>query len=112
MDPVAFIEIRQYATEEGRVPFREWRRALKDPATRQRVDARLGRIRGGNLGDHRDLGGGLFELRLDFGPGYRIYFTREGRTVVVLLAAGEKHGQDRDIDRARDYLRDWKERMP
>jgi putative addiction module killer protein len=80
--------------------------------TRQRVDARLGRIRGGNLGDYKDLGGGLFELRLDFGPGYRIYFTREGRAVIVLLAAGEKQGQERDIRRARDYLHDWKERMP
>lgn len=62
------IEIRQFETEGGRAPFREWRRGLKDPHVRHRVDARLSRVRDGNLGGYRDLGGGLSELRLVFGP--------------------------------------------
>ena len=83
---------------------------MNDPVTRQRVDARLGRIRAGNLGDHKDLGGGLLELRLDLGAGYRIDFTRQGARVVVLVAGGEKRGQQWDIHRAREYLQDLRER--
>jgi len=103
--PVALpIEIRQFVTDGGRVPFQEWRRGLKDPTVRQRVDTRLGRIRDGNLGDYRDLGEGLLEFRLTFGPGYRIYFARTEQAVVVLLAGGDKGSQSRDIELAREYL--------
>jgi putative addiction module killer protein len=106
------IDVHLYATRDGRVPFNEWLDSLNDSAAQQRVDTRLGRIRGGNLGDHRSVGGGILELRLDFGPGYRIYFTRRGRNVVILLAGGEKHRQERDLQRAREYLEDLKERTP
>jgi putative addiction module killer protein len=104
------LDVRLYSTPDGRVPFSEWFDALRNWRTQQRVDARLGRIREGNLGDHKDLGGGLHELRLDFGPGYRVYFAKQGARIVVLLAGGQKRGQERDIRRARVYLQDLRER--
>jgi putative addiction module killer protein len=70
------------------------------------VRARLNRIRLGNFGDCKSVGGGVVELRIDFGPGYRVYFGRDGRLVVVLLCGGDKRTQARDILRAREY---WKE---
>jgi putative addiction module killer protein len=106
------IDIGLYATRDGRVPFDEWLDSLNDSVAQQRVDTCLGRIRGGNLGDRKSLGGGLLEFHLDFGPGYRIYFTSQGRRVVILLVGGEKRGQDRDVQRAKEYLEDWKERTP
>jgi putative addiction module killer protein len=106
------IDVRLYSTPDGRTPFSEWLELLTDWTTQQRVDARLGRIRGGNLGDHKHLGGGLYELRLDFGPGYRIYFAKLGLRVVILVGGGEKRSQDQDIRKAREYLQDLRERNP
>lgn len=70
---------------------------------------RLRRLNLGLLGDYRAVRGGVYELRLDFGPGFRIYFTRFGNTI-TLLCAGNKNSQKRDIERAQDYLDDYKER--
>ncbi len=65
--------IRSYVTEEGRCPFKEWFLGLKDGATQARTDVRISRLRKGNFGDTRSVGEGVFELRMDFGPGYRVY---------------------------------------
>lgn len=72
-------------TDEGVAPFEEWYKSLKDPKTRQVILARLARLRTGKFGDWKSLGSGVFELRIDFGPGYRVYFVRLGKTLIVLL---------------------------
>ncbi|MBK7582621.1 MAG: type II toxin-antitoxin system RelE/ParE family toxin [Myxococcales bacterium] len=76
-------------------------------AVRARVQARILRFETGNLGDHKEVGGGVWEARLDFGPGYRLYFGRSGREVVLLLLGGDKKSQNRDIKRARELWRKY-----
>ena len=75
------------------------------------IDKRLERIANGNLGDYRSVGAGVFELRLPFGPGYRIYFGEVGNTIVLLLCAGDKSSQTQDIARAKDYWLQYKETL-
>lgn len=71
---------------------------------------RLDRVRLGNLGQYRSAGEGVFELKIDFGPGYRVYFGQEGNTVVILLCGGDKKTQDKDIKSAREYWADYRRR--
>ena len=97
--------VREYVGTGGRIPFRDWLSDL-DTTTRARVQARILRFETGNLGDHKDIGGGVWEARLDFGPGYRLYFGRMGREVVLLLLGGDKKSQKKDIKRAREF---WSE---
>jgi len=103
-------EIRLYQTSTGAVPFSQWFDKTNDVKTQQRIDARLARIRLGNFGDAKAVGDGVHELRLDFGPGYRIYFGQEGRTIVILLCGGDKSSQRRDIKRAKQFWLDYQER--
>jgi len=102
--------VLHYLTPEGRCPFREWIDSLGDAAAKHAVLARINRIRAGTFGDWKSVGGGVYELRVDLGPGYRVYFGRGGKTVVVLLTAGDKRSQDADITRARRYWRDYEAR--
>lgn len=74
-----------------------------DKATRARVQARILRFETGNLRDHKDVGAGVLEARLDFGPGYRVYFGRRGRELVLLLLGGDKGSQTKDIKRAQEF---------
>ncbi len=101
-------EIREYVTERGRCPFREWTGQLPT-AVRARIAARIVRLESGNLGDSKALGGGVWEARLMFGPGYRLYFGIHGRQLLVLLVGGDKGSQRRDIAKAREYWRDFVE---
>ena len=102
---MAEIELLLY--RRGRsTPFSDWLASLMDARATGIVRARLNRIRLGNFGDCKSVGGGVEELRIDFGPGYRIYYGREGRLVVILLCGGSKGTQARDILRAQKY---WKE---
>ena len=100
-------ELREYLKEDGSNPFQEWLSALKDVPTRARIRVRLNRIRTGNLGDCRSLGDGVHEFKISFGPGYRVYFGNDGPTVVLLLCAGEKKRQSRDIETAKRYWLDY-----
>lgn len=84
------IELREYITEDGRNPFREWLEGLRDREARARIRVRLNRIRLGNFGDVKSVGRGVHELRLSHGPGYRIYFGRREEMVVILLQGGDK----------------------
>ena len=97
-----------YQDENGKEPFNEWLYSIKDIKTQVRIDNRLERLRIGNFGDCRTLGGGIFELRLHFGPGYRIYYGRLGNEIVVLLVGGDKSNQVRDIQKAQQYWEDYK----
>jgi putative addiction module killer protein len=90
----------------GKCPFEVWYNSIKDRSTRLRIEARLARVRAGNFGDFKSVGGEVFEFRLDFGPGYRIYFARIDNVVVVLVVGGDKSAQQRDIKRAIEL---WKE---
>ena len=94
--------VREYVEDSGRIPFRDWLTGL-DKATRARVQARILRFETGNLGDHKDVGAGVLEARLDFGPGYRVYFGRKGRELVLLLLGGDKGSQKTDIKRAQEF---------
>jgi len=89
--------------------FREWLNRLDDVKTRARIDARLLRARLGNLGDAKSVGGGVYELRLAFGPGYRIYFGLDGPRILVLLVGGDKGSQRADIKWAKLYWEDYNE---
>lgn len=103
--------IAYYLTETSRKPFKEWLDGLKDITARQKIRIRLDRIRLGNLGNNRFVGGGVYELKIDYGPGYRVYYALDGKSVVLLLLGGDKSAQDRDIVLAKKYWEDHKRRM-
>jgi putative addiction module killer protein len=86
------------------VSFRQWLVRLEDRTAKARLVRRIERLAGGNAGDHRFLGAGLFELRDDFGPGYRIYYMHRGDELIILLVGGDKASQARDILRARQMI--------
>jgi putative addiction module killer protein len=100
-------EIRNLELENGRVPFEDWLDSLRDPRMRAAVDCRLARVRVGNFGDHKRLGGGVSELRIDVGSGLRIYYAEHGKQLVILLGGGEKASQTRDINRAKQLWQQW-----
>jgi putative addiction module killer protein len=102
-------DVVAFRSNEGRVPFDEWLTDLGDRQARARILARLARVRLGNLGDCKPVGEGVSELRVDYGPGYRVYFGLKGRTLVVLLCGGSKRSQDRDIRLAKLYWSEFKE---
>ena len=82
--------------------FRTWLSRLRDHQARQRILGRIRRAAKGNFGDHHAVGDGVSEMRIDYGPGYRVYYAQEGATVYLLLLGGDKRTQDADIDKARD----------
>ncbi len=89
-----------------RPEFDAWLAGLRDVAGRAVIARRVQRIAFGNLGDVRSVGNGVSEVRVDYGPGYRVYFTRRGEVVIVLLCGGDKASQARDIDRAKALAKD------
>lgn len=106
--PIVF-EVREYLSSEGTSPFARWRCTL-DPQLRARMDVVIERFAGGNFGDHKSVGDGVQEARVHTGPGYRIYYGLDGTALVILLAAGTKDSQDRDIEKAKARWKDYKER--
>jgi putative addiction module killer protein len=104
------MELRRYVTTLGKDVFGEWLAEVRDVRTRAKIVARIDRLSAGNFGDCKALRGGLFELRIDWGPGYRVYYALIGRTCVLLLCGGDKRKQSSDIKRALEYLKDYKER--
>lgn len=109
-DNTPVFTIRHYLTGDERDPFQEWLRKLRDPLTKGRVIRRVNRLEMGNFGDHKFCRDGVWELRIDPGPGYRVYYTLTGNTVVLLLCGGSKKSQDADIERAIAYWDDWQRR--
>jgi putative addiction module killer protein len=104
------IEIRRYVTRTGKDVFGDWLSRLADTKAKARILVRIDRLAVGNFGDSKQLRGGISELRIDWGPGYRVYFALVGRTCVLLLCGGDKRKQSSDIQRAIEYLRDYQER--
>ncbi len=106
------IEIREYYGREGQSPFREWFDGLNAEAA-QKVTTALYRVALGNFSNVKSVGSGVFECRIHFGPGYRVYFGKEGERIVILIGGGTKHRQQNDIELAigrwEDYKRDKKQ---
>lgn len=107
MDEIAVLH---YRTVEGRFPYRDWVESIADKKARAAVLARVDRLAFGAFGDWKAAGEGVFELRVHLGPGYRIYFGRKGKVVVILLCGGDKRSQDSDIRQATRYWNDYETR--
>jgi putative addiction module killer protein len=101
-------EIERYVTPDGQIPFDNWFDSIRVSKTQTIISKRLDRVRMGNLGDYRSVGEGVFELRIDYGRGYRIYFGQVGTTIVLLLCGGDKSTQIKDIRQAQEYWRDYR----
>src|SRR6218665_564990 len=105
--------VRHYITEDEHDPFQEWLKKLRDPIAKGQVVKRVGRIEAGNFGDHKPCreGEGVGELRIDQGPGYRVYYAMAGAMVVLLLlGGGDKGTGDADIEPAIGYWKEWQRR--
>ncbi len=102
------VEIREYRDEQGRSPFRTWLDGLNADAARK-VTVALYRLALGNFANVKGVGSGVFECRINFGPGYRVYFGKDGEKIVILLAGGTKSLQQNDIKRALVRWIDYKQ---
>ena len=105
------IEIRHYLSRAGKDVFDDWLTRLTDARAQAKIATRINRLAAGNFGDCKPLRQGLYELSIDWGPSYRVYYATIGRQCVLLLYGGDKRKQSSDIDRALKYLGDYKERM-
>jgi putative addiction module killer protein len=103
-------DILIYQTPDGRKPYAQWLAGLADRQARARVLVRVLRMAAGNFGDFKPLEGGVCELRIDWGPGYRVYCAIAGRRLVLLLAGGDKRRQRVEITEALRYWQDWQRR--
>jgi putative addiction module killer protein len=103
-------ELALYLTPEGTYPFTEWLEGLTDRQAIAKIQARLARVRKGNLGDCKAIGDGVFELRIDAGPGYRVYWGQAGRVMILLLCGGDKSTQSQDIKTAKKYWAEYEQR--
>ena len=103
------IEVLQYEAEDCSCPFADWFDHL-DTTAALKVRTAIARMEAGNFGDVKSVGEGVSERRIDFGPGYRLYFGRDGQDLVLLLVGGTKRRQQADIDRAKGLWADYKER--
>jgi putative addiction module killer protein len=104
------FEIKYYLTEDGVDVFADWRDRVKDGKAKIAIDRRVYRVELGNFGDHKLCRDGVWELRIDLGPGYRIYYAQSELTVILLLCGGVKRTQDADIEQAVQYWKDWQRR--
>ena len=102
---------RVYQTKDGKTPYEDWLDGLKDVVGRAKIRGRLDRATLGNFGDHRSVGGGIIELKIDHGPGYRVYIGQHGQEIIVLLCGGDKSTQEKDIAKAHKYWEDYRRRV-
>ncbi len=104
------FKLLEYLSENGQSPFKNWLVGLRDLQARARIRTRLNRVSLGNLGDYASIGDGVFELRIFYGPGYRVYYSRELDNVILLLLGGTQGTQKRDIRIAKAYLDEYRRR--
>jgi putative addiction module killer protein len=95
------LKIFEYVTNDGKCPFRDWLDNLRDIRAKARISTQLDRLALGNFGDSKPVGEGVIEIRLSYGPGYRIYVGRDGENLVILLCGGDKSSQKNDIPKAK-----------
>lgn len=107
MEPIE-REIAYLELPNGKLAYQEWIDGIKDMSTRSRIKARVARMAKGNFGDYKQLNEKLYELRMTFGPGYRVYFAFEGNTLIILIGGGDKSSQANDINKANQLLEDYK----
>jgi putative addiction module killer protein len=107
---MATVEVRQYQTVDGRIPVAAWLDHLDDRTARARILARIDRLSEGLRGDCKSLRGGIYELRIDYGPGYRVYYAQDVAKLILLLCAGTKRTQTKDIEKAREYWKEYENR--
>lgn len=105
---ISVVKIKEYSKPDGSSPFRNWLDGL-DKTTKARIQARIFRFELGNLGDHKSVGKGAWEARVQFGAGYRVYFGKDGDQLILLLLGGDKSTQSRDIKKAQEYWLDYLE---
>ena len=103
-------EIQTYQSPDEREPYADWLARLADRQARARVVVRVQRMAAGNFGDCKPLDGGVWELRIDWGPGYRVYYAQAGKRLILLLAGGDKRKQQADIAQALERWHDWQHR--
>lgn len=101
-------QVENYVRADGSCPFEEWMGLLRDQRARAKIRTRIARVRLGNLGNCEPVGSGVLELKIDYGPGYRVYFGQVGMKLVILLCGGDKSSQAEDIRRAIEYWGDYK----
>lgn len=104
------MEILRYVTSDGKDVFGEWLTSLSDKRVAAKVAVRINRLAAGNFGECKALREGVWELKIDYGPGYRVYYAKSGRTCVLLLCGGDKRKQAADINRAIEYWQDYQSR--
>lgn len=103
-------ELRHYLSQDGQDLFARWLDSLRDKQARARVAARLIRLNTGNFGDCRPVGSGVWELRIDWGSGYRVYYAIAGQRIILLCEGGDKRTQSADIERAIERWQEWQQR--
>jgi putative addiction module killer protein len=104
------VELFHYQTADGRIPYREWLDSVNNPVGYASIQSRTDRLKRGLFGDCDPVGEGVWELRIDTGPGYRVYYARSGKRVVLLLCGGDKRKQTADVKRAKEFWKDYEKR--
>lgn len=110
--PVTERKSKVYKTKDDTSPFHSWIIDLPDARAKAKITKAITQMEGGNFGDHKSItdGNGLHERRIDYGPGYRIYYITEGDQLIIIFAGGDKSSQQNDIDNAKEYLKDYRKR--
>ena len=104
------IEIEFYETPSGCCPFDDWFESIREKLTCAKIITRLDRLKLGNFGDCKSLGDGIAELRIHYGSGLRVYYSKIGNKVLLLLCGGDKSSQTKDISKAKEYLKEYQSR--
>jgi putative addiction module killer protein len=107
---MSMYEVRHFLSARGRDVVADWLMEMRDTRAKVQVVKRLNRIVVGNFGDHKYCRDGVWELRINTGPGYRVYYAMAGATIVLLLCGGDKRSQSKDIERACGYFQEWQKR--
>jgi len=104
------FEVTNYLTSKGHDPYAEWFNTVADRQAKTRILTRIARMTVGNFGDHKPLSDGVWELRINYGPGYRVYYAQAGKQLILLLMGGDKRKQQADIQSAIEHWKDWQQR--
>ena len=107
--PIAY-QLKDYKRPDGTIPLAEWLRTLRDANAKARIWQRLARAERANFGDHKSVGDGVWEMRIDYGAGYRVYYAVYETTIILLFCGGDKRSQSSDIEKAKTYKRDYEAR--